>query len=636
MSTLPASIGRYQVRDRLGQGGMGVLYLAHDPDLERPVAIKLLRVGSDDLRERFVRESRIAARLQHPHIVGIYDVGVHEGQPFIAMEFIAGDTLADLIKRRSPLSIGRKLALIEDLCEGLAFAHKAGVVHRDVKPANLMVNQEGILKILDFGIARVGDSGMTQVGVLMGTPNYMSPEQVDGLTVDFRSDIFAVGLVLYELLVYQPAFAAKSQHQTLHRILHEEPTPLRELDASLDPELETIVAQALRKRPEERYQDLTLLRADLSRLGQRLVSPARFDETVSPQTPASGARTGGTPRRGLDLSSVMRRRAAQIATHLEAAERAFERADLDAALAACEEAALLDPDEPRTMALIDRVRQAIEDRQVREFLAAARDELDHGSLTGARDLVAQALQMRPDWSEAAELKRTVDARFDAIERERQRQQQVDTCVSRARAALQVFAYEMAARSAAEALELDEGHEEARALRQQALEALEAQRREEAEERARTLVADAERRAATETLDAAIAFLERAGDDHALVVAALDRLRREQAALAARRADEEWVAGHVRRATDATAAGEFAAAREALDAGATRAVDLPDALASLDRARLDLEVAEAAAARAHAIARHLGSAREALAAERWDEAQGHVSRALEVDSGQAAA
>jgi cytoskeletal protein RodZ len=388
--------------------------------------------------------------------------------------------------------------------------------------------------------------------------------------------------------------------------------------------------------PEDRYQDLTLLRADLSRLGQRLVSPARFDETVPPSTPASGARAGGTPKRGLDLSSVMRRRAAQIATHLEAAERAFERADLDAALAACEEAALLDPDEPRTMALIDRVRQAIEDRQVREFLAAAREELDHGSLTGARDLVTQALQMRPDSSEAAELQRAVVARFEAVERERQRQQQIDTCVSRARAALQVFAYEMAARSAAEALELDEDHREAKVLRQQAREALEAQRREEAEERARALVAEAERRAATDTLDAAVAWLEGAGNDHALVVAALDGLRREQAARAARRADEEWVASHLRRATDATAAGEFALARQALDAGATRAADLPDALASLDRARRDLEVAEAAAARAHAIAGHLASAREALAAERWDEAQDHVTQALAVEAGHAAA
>src|SRR5262245_38875679 len=134
----PTAIGRYQVRERLGQGGMGVLYLALDPAIDRLIALKLLRVNQAEIRERFLREARLAARLQHPNIVTVFDVGEHEGQPFIAMEYIAGETLAELISRRAPLPLGRKLAMMVEICSGLAYAHKHGIVHRDIKPANLM------------------------------------------------------------------------------------------------------------------------------------------------------------------------------------------------------------------------------------------------------------------------------------------------------------------------------------------------------------------------------------------------------------------------------------------------------------------------------------------------------------------
>ena len=201
-------IGRYQILDKIGEGGMGSLFLARDPAIDRLVAIKLLRHGLDTepLRERFAREARAAGRLRHPHIVTIFDVGEHDGDPFIAMEFLAGETLAELIRDGARLSLSRRLKLLEELCDGLGYAHRAGLVHRDIKPANLMVDADGVLKILDFGIVRVSDSGMTQAGVLVGTVNYMSPEQVVGSTVDHRSDIFAVGLVAYELISGRQAF----------------------------------------------------------------------------------------------------------------------------------------------------------------------------------------------------------------------------------------------------------------------------------------------------------------------------------------------------------------------------------------------------------------------------------------------
>ena len=272
MSQIPSSIGRYDVMSPIGQGGMGSLFLAWDPKLERKIAIKLLRDDDESLRERFAREARAAARLRHPNIVTIFDVGEHEGQPFIAMEYIQGHTLAEMIHRKTAMPMVQKVELMEALCDGLGFAHKAGIVHRDVKPANLMVDSEGALKILDFGIARATESaGMTQAGMLIGTLNYMSPEQVNGATVDARSDIFAVGAVCYELLAYKQAFPGGLLAGILNKILTAQYEPLETVAPGVDPELAGIVARALQRDPAARYQDL--------QVSQQLA--AMFDEIAA-------------------------------------------------------------------------------------------------------------------------------------------------------------------------------------------------------------------------------------------------------------------------------------------------------------------------------------------------------------------
>jgi serine/threonine protein kinase len=186
--TEPTFIHRYQVIERIGRGGMGSLYLARDPLLDRLVAVKVLReeIDSEDVRERFAREGRAAARLSHVNIVTVYDVGEHEGRPFIAMEYVQGQTLHDLIRRKTFFDLPQKLEFIQELCAGLAVAHEAGIVHRDVKPANLMITPQWVLKILDFGIARVSNSSLTQSRALVGTLNYMAPEQMTGEKVDGR------------------------------------------------------------------------------------------------------------------------------------------------------------------------------------------------------------------------------------------------------------------------------------------------------------------------------------------------------------------------------------------------------------------------------------------------------------------
>ena len=288
----PATIGRYQLRERIAHGGMGVLYLAFDPVTEREVALKVLRVDSADLRERFLREARLAARLQHPNIVTIYDVGAHEDQPFIAMEFIAGETLGQLVHRRAPLPLSRRIALMEQVCVGLAYAHRHGIVHRDVKPANLMISRDsGVLKVVDFGVAgRVDAEPALQGQMLMGTPNYMSPEQVVGQPSDHRSDIFSVGLVLYELLTYRQAFSGESQQSILLKVLNESPQPLAALVPGIDRALPAIVDRALEKSADRRYPDLEAMRSDLSRVGHRVHRAENSHDQVGRGTVAARGR----------------------------------------------------------------------------------------------------------------------------------------------------------------------------------------------------------------------------------------------------------------------------------------------------------------------------------------------------------
>jgi serine/threonine-protein kinase len=268
---VPACIAQYPVARLVASGGMGQVYLARDPDLDRPVAIKLLREGFDnaDLRARFEEEARHAARLAHPNIVTIYEFGTHEGRPFIVMEFIPGHSLAEIIRDRHPVPLARRLQLGEELCAGLAHAHRARLVHRDVKPANLMVTTSGVLKVLDFGIAKLHGVDRTQEGVLVGTVNYMSPEQVQGLPVDHRSDVFSVGAVLYELFTCEQAFSG-SITTAMFAIVHREPAPMVDRCPGLTPALAGIVSRCLAKHPGRRYQDLSLVKRDLERIRHEL------------------------------------------------------------------------------------------------------------------------------------------------------------------------------------------------------------------------------------------------------------------------------------------------------------------------------------------------------------------------------
>jgi serine/threonine protein kinase len=205
--TTPIRIGKYDVLDILGRGGMGIVYRARDSRIGRNVAIKTLTEGfsgNEEMLKRFYQEAGHTGNLRHPNIVIIYDFGDENGLPYIVMEYLDGDPLDQLIREKIPLHLSVKLEIIEQVCLALSYAHAQGMIHRDVKPANVIVQQDGLAKLLDFGIARADedrvDGGMTRTGTLVGTPAYMAPERLEGIKFDGRSDIFSVGVVLYQLL----------------------------------------------------------------------------------------------------------------------------------------------------------------------------------------------------------------------------------------------------------------------------------------------------------------------------------------------------------------------------------------------------------------------------------------------------
>ena len=223
------AIGKYKILEKIGQGAMGEVYKAHDPILNRFVAVKTIsaELGADDqLRKRFQREAQSAARLNHPNIITVYDYGEEQGKIYMAMELLDGADLKQAIAKRSSLSLDDKLSVVDQIAEGLAFAHANEVVHRDLKPANIHLLPNGQVKIMDFGLARLGGSEMTRTGMVMGTPHYMSPEQVRGERADARSDVFALGCVFYELLTYRKPFDADSMHSVLFKVMQEEPPPV--------------------------------------------------------------------------------------------------------------------------------------------------------------------------------------------------------------------------------------------------------------------------------------------------------------------------------------------------------------------------------------------------------------------------
>ena len=257
---------------------MGAVYLAHDDGIDRDVAIKLLRGHDEDLRRRFQSEAQSAGRLRHPNIVTIYEFGEFRGEPFLVMEFIEGETVASLV--RSSLELSSRLNLLIQVCRGLAYAHRSSVVHRDIKPTNLMIDREGVAKIVDFGIARSGSRDLTMTGKVIGTPAYMAPEQIQGEAADYRSDIFSIGLVIFEFLSGECAYSGDSDFAIINRIVNGSPNPFRHPSATLSPLLQPIIERAIAKDPSKRFQSADQLADELTRVRSMIVDGPSADDVV--------------------------------------------------------------------------------------------------------------------------------------------------------------------------------------------------------------------------------------------------------------------------------------------------------------------------------------------------------------------
>ncbi|HEX2892306.1 serine/threonine-protein kinase [Vineibacter terrae] len=268
--SIPARIGRYVIQSTIGRGAMGVIYRAHDPLIDRTVALKLVRADlleGDERRgfvERFQREAQAAGRCAHANIVAIYDYALHEDNPYIAMEFIGGSSLAQVIQgsRRTP--IDRAAWIVHQVLAALGCAHGHGVVHRDIKPANVLLAIDGHVKVTDFGISRLGGSSLTQTGALIGTPNYMSPEQRRGEAVDARSDLFSTGAVLYELLTGVLPFAGRSFYEVADPMLFAAPAPLSQHLPEAPPALSSFMSIALARDPSQRFESALRMSAALA------------------------------------------------------------------------------------------------------------------------------------------------------------------------------------------------------------------------------------------------------------------------------------------------------------------------------------------------------------------------------------
>src|SRR6201995_2357331 len=276
--------GRYRVMSRLGSGGMADVFLAEDQQLGRKVALKLLhhRFAQDpDFVERFRREAQAAAGLQHPNVVSVYDRGTFDDTYYIAMEYLPGRSLKQLIREEAPLDPLRAIDITIQILKAARFAHAHGVIHRDLKPHNVIVDDSGHAKVTDFGIARAGASDMTETGSIMGTAQYLSPEQAQGHAVNVQSDLYSIGVILYEMLTARVPFDAESPVTIALKHVSEAPTPLSAINPNVPPELEQTVLWVLNKDPVDRPVDADQLITVLEQVKDALVTRDRSERTAT-------------------------------------------------------------------------------------------------------------------------------------------------------------------------------------------------------------------------------------------------------------------------------------------------------------------------------------------------------------------
>jgi serine/threonine protein kinase len=379
-------LGKYEVLGELGHGAMGVVYRARDPIINRLVALKTITTGvADDpnLLQRFYREAQSAGGLQHPNIVTIYDMGEAGNLPYIAMELVEGENLEQTIARRAPLPISLKLVYAMQACRAFDYAHKRGIIHRDIKPGNVMVNRDGIVKVVDFGIARVMETSRTQTGMLIGTFAYMSPEQYHGEHADERSDIWSFGVLMYELLAYQRPFTGATPASLMHSICQQEPNSLVQVLPDCPSELEIVMTRILRKSPGDRYQSMEDLLLELEPICKKLQAQAVIELVA------------------------------------QGRERADQK-DFTEARDLLRQALQIDSGNQQARSLLEKVNVEIKRLQARpkvqQFVDKGRALLDEGKTQEAKSAAETALQLDSTFEPAQELQKLVLQEIDKAQR----------------------------------------------------------------------------------------------------------------------------------------------------------------------------------------------------------------------------
>ena len=463
-NALPSHIGRFQVRNQLGQGGFGTVYCAFDPTVQRLVAIKVLTEASKDVLSRFRNEAFVTGNLRHENIVTIYEFGEFEGKPFLAMEYLEGEDLQQIIASRKPLTLLQKCNIMLQVAEGLYCAHRNGVVHRDVKPANIMVLGDGRVKIMDFGIARLTSgrdaTRLTSQGSVIGTLFYMAPEQLSGGAVDALCDIFAYGVVFYELLAGRHPFEASDAHSLMYKIGFEDSPPLTDLAPECPKALQTAISRLMHKDRELRYQNLKELQLDIEPI--RIELQQQHAAKLLKEAQEFHARKQLVPAQSLvlevldldpsnrlarslweDVQKQLQQRSLQprIEALLKSADdqlarRRFTEAvqTLDSALKLDRENGYLQTRREEAQALLEHSRRAA------ALLADARRDFEQRDLTSAHRLATEALRHDPQNSEVGDTLQMIER---ALER-REREHRIQEAMARAETLLVMNSYDQAA------------------------------------------------------------------------------------------------------------------------------------------------------------------------------------------------